>query len=448
MSSKRKRSQQDLKDGGDRHAKVRVQEISSGPKGAKQDRQVRPLEASVTSNPQASSALQESAAWKAARKEAKQQRRALKKSEKPEARNLNNATIQGDETGTKPASGEPNEQDHDTSNALVNGKSSKKKIGKDLGPGNAGTRGKRASLAPRLKWMSSDPAGGRMLDLDPLYTSDEKHLLVAYGTFVAVYSTTTSLLVRRLPIEQPGVITGISLNPVNDDMIYVCTSSQLMSKWDWKEGQMLNTWHLSTKSHLVSTASQTFSPDAGDVVYTIDEGHSNQWSLSVHKLPDNGEKTEAITRTLFKFENRLMGLQVLHGGALLVTAAGHKLIIGSSQSWTSEEASQMVYVWRIVDCPEWISSFNVRSRASDRTSKKQLRKGGLLEAVDVAIGGLKGTVRIYEDLFQKLLRKDTSTKHAGLENVTSRNLHWHRNAVMTVKWSLDGKKAEHLSFFF
>ena len=441
VMSKRKRGEWDYSGGEERHAKIRVQEIDNTSTSGQQDGDSRPMGASPPTEPQTSHAQQDDAIRKATRKKAKQERRALKKAEKNSNRHVDEAVIQENGGDAAAKIQEPRrEQYGNTSRSLVKGHSSEQKGGRKLGAKDARTRTRRKPLALRSKWTMLDPVGGRMLDLDPIFARDELHLLVAYGTFVAVYSTTTSLLIRRLPLQKPGVITGMILDPLVDGTIYVSTSQQDLSKWDWKEGQRLNAWHVAASIQVLAAACQTLNPEADDIVYTIERGAASQWSMSAHRLLETGGKTEATTQTLLKFEDRLTGLQVLHGGKMLVATAGQKLILGTTKTLAPEDISGMKYVWRVVDCPEWITSFDVRSRPSSRTSKKHISKGGLLEAIDVAVGGLKGTVRLYEDLYQRLLRKENAAKAASLENVVSRNLHWHRNAVMTVKWSLDGKR--------
>lgn len=98
------------------------------------------------------------------------------------------------------------------------------------------------------------------------------------------------------------------------------------------------------------------------------------------------------------------------------------------------------YVWRVVECPEWVAGFDVRIR--HRMSQNQAEKKGMVsEAVDIAIGGLKGSIHIYEDLLNKLIINERPTSKDSSKDITPRRLHWHRNSVLTIKWSLDGKYA-------
>ena len=58
--------------------------------------------------------------------------------------------------------------------------------------------------------------------------------------------------------------------------------------------------------------------------------------------------------------------------------------------------------------------------------------------MDVVVGGLKGAIHVYDDLLRKLVRLETHSQDSTFTDVNSRHIHWHRNAVLTVKWSKDG----------
>lgn len=435
---KRKRGEKDRSEGEERHAKVRVQEVDNATANVGQDKATGSPQASTADIIQNSNVEQDEAVRKEARKKAKHERRALKKAEKNINRTVKDAVLERDEGDIKAANNGTKDEGDRIRKSLAQGGSRKIKTRKELGVKDTARNGRRSSSMPRLKWTISDPVGGRMIDMDPIYARDEQHMLVAYGTFVAVYSAATSLLIRRLPIRKAGVITGVFLDSSKNDCLYISTTSEELSKWNWMEGQRLNTWHMASQNHVLLATSEDLSDEADDVVYTINKKYAKEWILSAHRFHGKGEATKADTQTLFKHEDGLTGLQVLLGGKVIVTTSRHKLIIGTSDLPASEDIGDIKYVWRVVESPEWIRSFDVRSRLSDRTSKKHVSKGGLLEAIDIVIGGLKGTIHVYEDLLQKLVRKENVVKGGSIESIASRNLHWHRNAVMTVKWSLDG----------
>ena len=437
--SKRKRGEKDQNAGEERHSKIRVQEVDNIVTSKEQPGLMEPTQTAATNTPLLSQPDNEEFIRKAARKKAKQERRAQKKAQKNTDGVAKTAVAQDNGGDTIAAVNKNMKEHHPASGTPAQEDSSGSNIGGELGTKDVDIKRRGSTLTLRSKWTMSDPIGGQMLDLDPIFTKDEQHLLVAYSMFVAVYSTSTSLLIRRLQVQKARIITGIALDVLEEDHILVATSSGEISKWNWKEGQRLNVWQISSKVHALSVARQSLSQEGSTIVYTIEKRDASQWSLCSHRLDGHGGSSKADTKTLLKFQNRLTGFEVLHGGKLVVVSSGQQLIIGTPEPPAPENMSEIKYLWRVVDCPEWIAGFDVQSRPSERTSKKYLSKGGLLEAIDVAIGGLKGTIHIYEDLLQKLVRKENAGRAGNRETIGSRSLHWHRNAVLTVKWSADGK---------
>lgn len=255
---------------------------------------------------------------------------------------------------------------------------------------------------------------------------------------VVVYSTSTSLLVRSLQVSKGGTITGLALDASNRDRVYVTATSGDIERWHWKEGTRTNKWEISSSIHALGTAAHAEEETSNELVYTVDKKDGGKWLLSAHRLVGKGADTNTGVKTLLKYDERLSAFRVLAGGKVIVATSGQQLIVGTTEMPAPDKLSDIVYQWRIVDCPEWVTSFDVRIRPSERTSK---RKHGvpLLEAVDVALGGLKGAIHIYEDVLHKLVRKEKAGQAGTSEDISSRRLHWHRNAVLTLKWSLDGK---------
>ena len=419
--SKRKRGKTDQVESPERHKKVRVQEADSAAPSVQDG-----LPAAAQTAAPILESLQlevEDVARRDARKKAKQERRELKKARKDpnEAADAVLAGKKADDPSSSKAAGKPKKKKKNSTNR----------------------RGVGSTPALTEGWKTSNPVGGQMLDLDPIFSLDEKHLLVAYSTSVAVYSTSTSMLVRRLPVPRAGTITGLSLDPSNHEHAYITTASRDIERWNWKQGARSSTWTLSSNIHALAASSHSLEGQRDDLMYTIDKKEGGQWLLSAHRLGGADSRTEV--KTLLKYDDRISAFKVLEAGKVIVATSRHQLIIGTSDLPVPSKLSDVRYLWRVVDCPEWIVSFDVRSRPSERTSKTKYGKGGaLLEAIDVAVGGLKGSIHVYEDLFQKLLRKERAGKAGNSEDIASRTLHWHRNAVLTVKWSLDGKSIQYL----
>ena len=261
---------------------------------------------------------------------------------------------------------------------------------------------------------------------------------MAYATSIAVYSTSTSLLVRQLRIHKADSISAFAFSSTTPGHLYLSTISGTIEKWDWIEGSRLSHWKISSSIYSLETAEQNESDPGSDLVYTIDRKSQGPWLLSVHRLGgvDNGAKTDV--KTLLTNQQALSSVRVLEKGRVIIATSGSQLMFGSSDEPAPSLLKDITYVWRIVECPEYIVSTDFRVRPSGEIPEMSKGKKSLANAIDIVIGGLKGSIHIYQDLLRNILKRD---RRAGKEEpvrITSRRLHWHRNAVHAVKWSADG----------
>lgn len=265
-----------------------------------------------------------------------------------------------------------------------------------------------------------------------------RFLLVAYGTSIAVYSTSTSLLVRQLRVYKAHSISGFAFSSMEQNHLYLSTISGTIEKWDWVQGLRLNQWKISSSIYSLVTAKQNQDDSGSDVVYTIDRKGQGQWLLSVHRLAGREEGAKTDVKTLFTNEQALSSVKVLGDGRVIIATSGSQLMLGSSDEPAPSPLKDVSYLWRVIECPEYIVSADVRIRSSEEIRKMSKGRGSMANVIDIVVGGLKGSIHIYEDLLRKLIKMDRKGK-GGSADVTSRRLHWHRNAVQAVKWSADGE---------
>ena len=214
--------------------------------------------------------------------------------------------------------------------------------------------------------------------------------------------------------------------------------SGLIEKWDWVEGSSLGQWKLSSSIHSLLTSTSGTKDPGKDLVYTIDRKEGEPWLISAHRLAGIKDAAKTDVVTLLKYEETLSSFQILEGGKIIVAAAGSRIILGYCEAPDMPTLQDLSYVWRVIECPEWVASIDARSRP--RPEKVAEKKAGNCEVVDIAIGGYQGSIYIYEDLFARLIRKERFPSKATAGDITSRRLHWHRNSALAVKWSLDGEQ--------
>ena len=181
------------------------------------------------------------------------------------------------------------------------------------------------------------------------------------------------------------------------------------------------------------SAKQSPSDPDSDLVYTVDKKGQEPWLLSVHRLAGIEDDAKTDVKTLFKNQDPLTSVKIIGKGRVIVATSGSQVILGTSDEPASTLLKEVWYRWRIIECPEYIVSTDLRVGEPAETQK--MSKGGksTVYSIDIVVGGLKGSIHIYEDLLRKLIKKNRHVE------VTSRRLHWHRNAVQAVKWSADGE---------
>lgn len=153
------------------------------------------------------------------------------------------------------------------------------------------------------------------------------------------------------------------------------------------------------------------------------------------------EASKTDLGTLIKYPQPLTSVSVLEKGRIIVLTSKSRLIIGSTDKPDSTSLNELAYVWRDIECPEWITCIDVRIRPKDKHARKPNdSECGTLGAVDVVVGILTGAIIRYDDLLRNLIVKERHTKSEIATGVSSQRLHWHRNAVLTLKWSKDGAR--------
>ena len=119
---------------------------------------------------------------------------------------------------------------------------------------------------------------------------------------------------------------------------------------------------------------------------------------------------------------------MLGDGKVMVICAGNRMLLGQVAVRSGEEnASTGNYTWREVTVPGEVVSFDARIRA-EASSNQSL-------SVDVVLGLDTGAILVYDNVLTHLVKAE---KGQIQSEALSRRLHWHRDAVQTVKWSRDG----------
>lgn len=213
-----------------------------------------------------------------------------------------------------------------------------------------------------------------------------------------------------------------------------------IERWDWTEGRRLEYWNISASIYSLATINQNIDKSSNALVYTVDRKEAGPWMLTVHRLLGGLDASKTDLGTLLKYSEPLTYFRILDSGRIIVVTSGQRLMVGSCERPNSDSLKDVSYVWRDIDCPEWITSLDVRMRPYEN-KKPKVSKTAFHVAIDVAVGTLKGKIIVYDDMLGNLLRIENGMKGSEGNGANFRLLHWHRTAVLALKWSTDGRFA-------
>ena len=255
-----------------------------------------------------------------------------------------------------------------------------------------------------------------------------RHLLLADLSSVYVYSIQTSLLTRQLKLDGNETVSDFTISSTQPKHLFLASKSGSISKWDWTDGHKISTW--STRKDLAeinqNSWDETLQED--ELICVFHHGKSQQSEILSVKLSTQKERPSSESR-LLRRPTKLMLRNSPAGTLPLVLYSTTTVLFGLPDRSSDQE----LYIWREIAVTEEICSVDI-SQISDTT--KNSRKGN--ESVDLIIGCKSGLILVYEDVLKALLTIEENTAPDLQRAITPRRLHWHRNAVESVKYSRDG----------
>ncbi len=271
-----------------------------------------------------------------------------------------------------------------------------------------------------------------------------RYLLLAKESQIEIYATSTSTLVRSMSVGYQNSISGFSFSTANPNILFLSTFSGAIWKLDWIEARKLASWEVSSRITGLATAQSTSVED--DVVFTIETNDKRgRWMITAHKLNTTSGASEPERSTLYESRQPISGLRVMEGGRTLLATSGNHLMMGVRSDTDSKFMASVTYTWREVLVTERITCFDVRvatnlpQSGSTTLEKVKHPKSSPQSSFDIVVGNVKGEVYIYRDFLDRLIEKEGAVEAGKSVDIAGSLHHWHRQAVKTVKWSLDGK---------
>ncbi|KAG0652299.1 U3 small nucleolar RNA-associated 17 [Hyphodiscus hymeniophilus] len=294
-------------------------------------------------------------------------------------------------------------------------------------------------------WKLSESIGGRQINADPVFTADEKYIILANRTAINVYSTENSLLNRsiNLKIESAALfnahIIAYSLSPTNPSIIWVACSDGSIYSIDWTSGEGADqSWAISSTGCIHMTVASMLSAERRrDVVFTTEIRKDGGWRITANELARPSDSFQTAARTIYTSNQRISFLKTANGGSVIVAASEKRVLVGSLRSTEYNTIDKIRYEFRVFESTDFVSSLDLR--VSARKHAENLGKSVLkrLPVVDVVVGDVRGSIFVHDDLLGNLSRSQDNKSAPGI-SLIPRKLHWHRKEVCAVKWSLDG----------
>jgi NET1-associated nuclear protein 1 (U3 small nucleolar RNA-associated protein 17) len=289
-----------------------------------------------------------------------------------------------------------------------------------------------AATKGKDNWVTSPVQGGWFQSTDPVFSPDEKYLILANLRSLRIYATETSLLAKTLPVDE-GVLTAYALSS-KPSQVYIADSAGCIALWDWVSGKNLARWYLrSTVEHMAVITK----PDSDDeLLCCVDGKDISVRALSIKAKPDEPRHSlKQILETGFT----IRGLQVLLQGKYIIVSSDESITVGKRVKVSKTELQDFEYVWREFKFSKRVTTFNAYHREPQETGKG--KKVDQRDVIDIAVGDDTGVILLFEDILASFatVEKSKKDKVNNAEGLRPKRLHWHRDAVGAVKWSLDGK---------
>ena len=167
--------------------------------------------------------------------------------------------------------------------------------------------------------------------------------------------------------------------------------------------------------------------------------------VNVHALRTGAQASTTELKPILKTSSNIIDIQVLLQGRFVVVACGDSLMVGKRQKQSKTAVQDFEYVWRELKFAQRITTFHTYVRdPAEVTGKPAKSVQDHRDVIDIAIGDISGVLLLFEDILSSFaaiesVQKGGKTKADNAESLRPKRLHWHRDAIGSVKWSLDGK---------
>jgi len=229
-----------------------------------------------------------------------------------------------------------------------------------------------------------------------------------------IYTIQDSLLAYSYISQENGRISAYTVSASQPDVLWIATEKGRIIQWNFKEDTVLGVWGTDATIHHIHAVAIGDEPT--DILYTIDRGRG--WLVTAHQIGIGGDLAKTELATLLNIETPLRSLSVMDQGRTIIVLGFDGFWVGVRTSQRDLPFAEQKYSWREIRTTEAPACFSVRATPGTTATKKS--------TVNVAIGGIRGCIYMYQDV----------TKNESPS--ASSQLHWHREEVGALAWSADG----------
>ncbi|KAK3680350.1 NET1-associated nuclear protein 1, partial [Vermiconidia calcicola] len=268
---------------------------------------------------------------------------------------------------------------------------------------------------PFPNWTLSAPSAGRFLDHDPTFVQDEngdEYLLAANEREVQLLSLESSLVVRTHPAPVGHLVVCLAVDEQQDNVVRVAYSDETISLWDWTideevEGPLTANGAVRAMAH-----ARTQRGERSALCYIVHSGGQ--------------DAIYGQQGLLHSTKQQLQDILVLGDAEYILARSQAALTIGVRKDGDRSKAH---YTWFELPLAVASTCLDARLLLAPLSGKKGAKgRPGLR----IAIGNEKGAIHLFDNVSSLFPQEGQRSLPPP------RILHWHRDAVSSVKFSQDG----------
>lgn len=274
-----------------------------------------------------------------------------------------------------------------------------------------------------------------------LLTQPTRHLLIVYNTSLQVYSTSNSLLIRRIPLATPDLegadktrgvhIVSVALSKVSEHLAWVARSDGRIWCIDWTNGSGADAPFTTEAKKILGMAVDQgqVAQATEDILLVLERTSHASGQIVAYDRKSLAAKSGKLLHTCDDSPHILRSANNL---SVIVAATKHSVHIGlpKHKGKDLKNIGSLHFQFFSFDLDDPITALDLRLRAQGKKNNSKV-------IADLAVGCARGAILLFSDILTKLPNVAGQAPRKG--SLQPRTLHWHSRAVNSVKWSEDGK---------